>query len=260
MRSTRSAFTLIELLVVIAIIAILLAILMPGLQRVREQGRCTACKSNLHNYAMATRLYSDDNRDTFPYSFTWLYKQGGTNCNWHTKASNLETHPELAGVAWPYLKGLGVHLCGSFKNVAKVMGCGRCNNSTPVDPQYGYSMNSYLNGDAWSSVPAQYQLAIRDLKKVSQVSRPSSVFYFSEENSWTIPGLNGAGINDNNLRTVPACTTDSFGTFHKTSPGHLNNGVVNASFVDMHVAEVSAWPAGNTWEYSWPGRRPAPKW
>jgi prepilin-type N-terminal cleavage/methylation domain-containing protein len=42
-----TAFTLIELLVVVAIIALLMAILMPALQRVKKQSKTVVCQSNL---------------------------------------------------------------------------------------------------------------------------------------------------------------------------------------------------------------------
>ncbi len=61
MRIMKSkAFTLIELLVVIAIIAILMAILMPALNRVREQGKRTVCLNNIRQLALAWNLYADD--------------------------------------------------------------------------------------------------------------------------------------------------------------------------------------------------------
>jgi len=57
----RSGFTLIELLVVIAIIAILMAILMPALNRAREQGQRVVCESNLKQLTLAWLMYADDN-------------------------------------------------------------------------------------------------------------------------------------------------------------------------------------------------------
>ena len=64
-RGTRG-FTLVELLVVIGIIALLLGILMPGLGKVRQISRRVACKAQLHDIALAFRMYLDDNRNVMP--------------------------------------------------------------------------------------------------------------------------------------------------------------------------------------------------
>ena len=54
---------MIELLVVIAIIAILLAILMPALNRVKEQGKRAGCLANLKQLQLAWGMYADENDD-----------------------------------------------------------------------------------------------------------------------------------------------------------------------------------------------------
>ena len=60
------AFTLIELLVVISIIAVLLAILMPSLQKARERTKRTVCASNLHQSFIALIMYSNDYDTKYP--------------------------------------------------------------------------------------------------------------------------------------------------------------------------------------------------
>jgi prepilin-type N-terminal cleavage/methylation domain-containing protein len=55
------AFTLVELLVVIAVIAILTAILMPGLRKARDAARRISCGNRLRQWGMAIQMYTNDN-------------------------------------------------------------------------------------------------------------------------------------------------------------------------------------------------------
>jgi len=263
----RKAFTLIELLVVISIIALLVSILMPALRKAKIQAWTVVCKSNLHQYALGVRMYLDENDGAFPCPFTWLYKDGSGGCRWHDASANLDSQPELGGELWPYLERRDVHLCPTFNSAARSMGCGRCDAygvTLPIEPQYSYTMNAYLGGvwaTSWYDVPPQFQAAVKYSRKESQVKNPASVFVFSEENTWNIPGISTRSVNDNNLRAKPPSDNmDCFATYHNAPGGDLNEGFANAVFVDGHVEEVSAYPAENTFALSWPGGKPIPDW
>ncbi len=76
----KSGFTLIELLVVISIIALLLAILMPSLSKVKTMARETVCSAHLHQWAVLLMTFATDNDGKFFEGSTTVEK---TSSHWN---------------------------------------------------------------------------------------------------------------------------------------------------------------------------------
>ena len=64
--SNRRAFTLVELLVVIGIIAIMISILLPALNKVRDKARAVQCASNMRQIYVACQMFAQDNGGHLP--------------------------------------------------------------------------------------------------------------------------------------------------------------------------------------------------
>ena len=154
-------FTLIELLVVITIIAILASMLLPALNKARENGRTAKCVNNVKEIMTAFVLYCDNNNDWMVPTESVDYKS-----RWCGKVINNEYSAE--GGLMDYLSK-GIKMCPTLFEKFKTgeatfmnSGCGG----------YGYNQY-YLGGECWKTGGLP-------IAKTTQAANPTKTVAFAD--------------------------------------------------------------------------------
>jgi prepilin-type N-terminal cleavage/methylation domain-containing protein len=237
----KKAFTLVELLVVISIIAVLLAVLMPALNRAREMSRTVICQTNLKQLGTAWAAYTVANNGLMVSAMTYSTEDEGdigaeyTRYSWvyapmdlATKLTITNRKPTLQeeqygikqGKLFPYASDFGVFHCPSDKT-------GHFRSYTIPD-----SMNGQQN-----FVTGSFRKDWDSLTKIAQVKRPSEKYVVIEEddtrdynmNSW-LAEITAAGMP---TRTKTAASE----TAYNHDPMAIrHNGLVKScfAFADGH--------------------------
>lgn len=211
-------FTLIELLVVIAIIAVLIGLLLPAVQKVREAAARSTCQNNLKQIGLAIHMYCDTNSGRFPRSSHATFDFEGT---------------------WIYT------VAPFMENVDKIRIC-------PVDPQgeerlrskgTSYVLNEYI------CVPGPN--AVLNLNHLQSTSQTIIVFTASdrmgtatsEDHTHSRNWFRETGEDTNENRWRRICRDiqpNRFGSGLNLPPEQQTGGGANYLYADGHVEFIPA--------------------
>jgi prepilin-type N-terminal cleavage/methylation domain-containing protein/prepilin-type processing-associated H-X9-DG protein len=247
-QKNRIGFTLIELLVVIAIIAVLMAILMPALNRVKEQGQRIVCENSLKNLQLCWIMYADDNDgkivngeagfDRSSGSLTetaWMGQGWGPSWNSPTAVNNPLSDRDKklaieAGALWDYVKDYDVYKCPTGRR-------GEAVTYATVD-----SMNALARDGTWTGGNRLTARGLKNGRTVLWIKRRAEI-------SSPGPAQRMVYIDEG------AMTPDSFATHYNQrgpwwdDPPSRHGDGTTVSWADGHVSHLK-WSAAETIEWA----------
>ncbi len=227
MNKRDKGFTLIELLVVIAIIAVLMGILMPALNRAREQGRRAACLSNLKQLQLAWLMYNDENDGKIVNGAGGIRTAPWVGACWASDYGSggqldeeEQKHQIEIGALYPYVRNTKMYKCPTGTR-------GEMLTYAAMDSVNGLERTGTRSG----STGVRVGRTVLWLTRVSEITSPGAAFrmVFIDE-GWVTPDSYATHYQQ--------------GTWWDDAPVRHGDGT-NVSFADGHV-EYHKWRGADT--------------
>jgi prepilin-type N-terminal cleavage/methylation domain-containing protein len=226
-RRYRGGFTLVELLIVIGIIALLISILLPALNKAREDAKRVRCLSNQRQLVMAWQMYAADNKGHICSSNTPAFSALGPDGKgwWYWAAAGNTLDCLYNGKLWPYVKSYDVYKCPNDRimythtysingylageNNDRIFTTGAVKKSyatfvfiEELDPR-GYEINSFMvnhyPSNSWNDVPGNMHV---NAGIISFADGHAIIWPFSDPRTYTNPQIAMSTPNDPDLRQI----------------------------------------------------------
>jgi len=245
-RHTKKGFTLIELLVVIAIIAILMAILMPALNRVREQARDISCRSNVKQLGLVMYMYFQENDFKMPQVFRtdhWGWCNGN---HWrHTDGTYYRPTEDDSywGTAFKeYVTDTQIFGCPSLRRNHEMEVATKLYGDDFVEfYDSAYALNAYLDRENVNSMKPAAEVIVAHDHMEPRIEQGDD----AGNNDMLCLGVETVNLSHYRTGSRTAYYRGIFRHGIRSSKTNETGGTLNTLWLDSHVSRIKETPGND---------------